>query len=45
MVRTPCVVHTLQLVVGMIKKETSVNKLLDKVRSLVKLFRKSSVAT
>lgn len=45
MARTPCVVHTLQLVVNLIKKEISVNRLLDKVHSLVKLFRKSSVAT
>ncbi|XP_067246832.1 zinc finger BED domain-containing protein 4-like [Chanodichthys erythropterus] len=45
MSRTPCVVHTLQLVVNMIQKDTSVNRLLSKVRGLVKLFRKSSVAT
>lgn len=43
--RTPCVVHTLQLVVNMIQKDASVNRLLGKVRVLVKLFRKSSVAT
>ena len=43
--RTPCVVHTLQLVVHMIQKETGVKKVLDKARSVVKLFRKSSVAT
>ena len=43
--RTPCVVHTLQLVVHMIQKETAVKKVLDKARSVVKLFRKSSVAT
>lgn len=43
--RTPCVVHTLQLVVNMIQKEASVKRLLDKVRTLVRLFRKSSVAT
>ncbi|KAL2078914.1 hypothetical protein ACEWY4_024658 [Coilia grayii] len=41
----PCVVHTLQLVVNMIQKDASVNRLLSKVRVLVKLFRKSSVAT
>lgn len=45
MSRTPCVVHTLQLVVNMIQKDTSVNRLLSKVRGLVKLFCKSSVAT
>lgn len=43
--RTPCVVHTPQLVVNMIQKDASVNRLLSKVRVLVKLFRKSSVAT
>ncbi|KAJ4940792.1 hypothetical protein JOQ06_027084, partial [Pogonophryne albipinna] len=43
--RTPCVVHTLQLVVNMIQKELTINRLLGKVRQLVKLFRKSSVAT
>ncbi|XP_037545811.1 E3 SUMO-protein ligase ZBED1-like [Nematolebias whitei] len=43
--RTPCVVHTLQLVVNMIQKDASINRLLGKVRLLVKLFRKSSVAT
>lgn len=43
--RTPCVVHTLQLVVNMIQKEPTTKRLLDKVRHLVKLFRKSSVAT
>lgn len=43
--RTPCVVHTLQLVVNMIDKEASAKWLLDKVRVLFKLFRKSSVAT
>jgi len=43
--RTPCVVHTLQLVVNMIQKEPTIKRLLDKVRHLVKLFRKSSVAT
>lgn len=45
MERMPCVVHTLQLVVNLINKEASVKRLLDKARSLVKLFRKSSVAT
>ncbi|XP_057691466.1 zinc finger BED domain-containing protein 4-like [Corythoichthys intestinalis] len=39
----PCVVHTLQLVVNMIQKEISINRLLSKVRQLVKLFHKSSV--
>nr|XP_023661197.1 zinc finger BED domain-containing protein 4-like [Paramormyrops kingsleyae] len=43
--RTPCVVHTLQLVVNIIQKDASVSRLLGKVRALVKLFRKSSVAT
>lgn len=43
--RTPCIVHTLQLVVNMIQKDASVSRLLGKVRALVKLFRKSSVAT
>lgn len=44
--RTPCVVHTLQLVVHMVQnKEASVKRVLDKARSVVKLFRKSSVAT
>ncbi|XP_039547275.1 zinc finger BED domain-containing protein 4-like [Pimephales promelas] len=42
--RTPCVVHTLQLVVNMIQKEPAIKKLLDKLRHLVRLFRKSSVA-
>lgn len=43
--RTPCVVHTLQLVVNMIQTDAGVSRLLHKVRMLVKLFRKSSVAT
>ncbi|XP_028281080.1 zinc finger BED domain-containing protein 4-like [Parambassis ranga] len=43
--RMPCVVHTLQLVVHTIQKEASVKRVLDKARSVVKLFRKSSVAT
>lgn len=43
--RMPCVVHTLQLVVNIIQKEASVKRLLDRVRLLVRLFRKSSVAT
>ncbi|XP_062398583.1 uncharacterized protein LOC134088552 isoform X1 [Sardina pilchardus] len=42
---TPCVVHTLQLVVNTIHKEASIRRLLDKVRVLVRLFHKSSVAT
>ncbi|KAK1906156.1 putative AC transposase [Dissostichus eleginoides] len=42
--RTPCVVHTLQLVVNMIQKDLSVKPLLDRIRVLVRLFRKSSVA-
>lgn len=37
--RTPCVVHTIQLVVHMLQKETTVKKVLDKARSVVKLFR------
>jgi len=40
--RTPCVVHTLQLVVNMIQKNASVSRLLGKVKAVVKLFRKSS---
>ena len=43
--RTPCVVHTLQLVVHMLQKEASVKRILDKARSIVHLFRKSSIAT
>lgn len=43
--RTPCVVHTLQLVVNMIQKEPPIKKAVDKLRHLVNLFRKSSVAT
>lgn len=43
--RTPCVVHTLQLVVHMLQKEASVKRILDKARSIVNLFRKSSIAT
>ncbi|PIO27337.1 hypothetical protein AB205_0022880 [Aquarana catesbeiana] len=43
--RTPYVVHTLQLVVHMVQKEASVKRLLDKARSIVNLFRKSSIAT
>ncbi|XP_061573408.1 uncharacterized protein LOC133438847 isoform X1 [Cololabis saira] len=43
--RTPCVVHTIQLVVHMLQKETIVRRVLDKARSVVKLLRKSSVAT
>lgn len=43
--RTPCVVHTIQLVVHMLQKETTVKRVLDKARYVVKLFRKSSVAT
>ena len=42
---TPCVVHTLQLVVLMVNKEAAVKRLLEKTRHVVKLFRKSSVAT
>ncbi|KAJ4947124.1 hypothetical protein JOQ06_009165 [Pogonophryne albipinna] len=42
--RTPCVVHTLQLVVNMIQKDLSVKPLLDRIRVLDRLFRKSSVA-
>lgn len=38
-------VHTLQLVANMIKKEQAVKCLLDKVGYLVRQFRKSSVAT
>lgn len=38
-------VHTVQLVVNMIQKELTIKRLLGKVRQLVKLFRKSSVAT
>lgn len=42
--RTPCVAHTLQFVVNMIKKEQAIKDLLDKVSHLVKQFWKSSVA-
>ncbi|XP_028297947.1 uncharacterized protein LOC114460108 [Gouania willdenowi] len=45
MERIPCVVHSIQLVVHLMQKEASVKRLLDKTRSVVKLFRKSSVAT
>ncbi|KAK7912336.1 hypothetical protein WMY93_012547 [Mugilogobius chulae] len=45
MARMPCVVHTLQLVVHLLNKEASIKRVLDKARSIVKLFRKSSVAT
>ncbi len=45
MERTPCVIHTLQLVVNMIQKHHSIKRLLDKVRHLVGQFRHSSVAT
>ena len=43
--RTPCVVHTIQLVVNMVQKEPPIQRLLEKVRHLVNKFRKSSVAT
>ncbi|PIO14652.1 hypothetical protein AB205_0133160 [Aquarana catesbeiana] len=43
--QTSCVVHTLQLVVHMVQKEASVKRILDKARSIVNLFCKSSVAT
>ncbi|XP_028828055.1 zinc finger BED domain-containing protein DAYSLEEPER-like [Denticeps clupeoides] len=43
--RTPCVAHTVQLVVNMVQKEPSIRRLLDKVRRLVDKFRKSPVAT
>ncbi|PIO28262.1 hypothetical protein AB205_0014100 [Aquarana catesbeiana] len=42
---TPCMVQTLQLVVHMVHKEASVKRILDKARSIVNLFRKSSIAT
>ena len=42
---TPCVVHTIQLLVHMLQKDTTVRTVLDKARSVVKLFYKSSVAT
>ncbi|KAM4597213.1 uncharacterized protein V3H82_022897 [Fundulus diaphanus] len=45
MARTTCVVHTIQLVVHMTQKETTVKRVLDKARSVVRLFCKSSVAT
>lgn len=38
-------VHTLQLVVNMIQNEPTIKKVLDKLRHLVNLFRKSSIAT
>lgn len=44
MVRTCCFVHTLQLVVNMILKDASVKHLLEKVKAIVKQFRRSSVA-
>lgn len=44
MERTPCFVHTLQLVVNMIYKEGSVARFLEKVKAVVKQFRRSSVA-
>ncbi|PIO30111.1 hypothetical protein AB205_0112380, partial [Aquarana catesbeiana] len=43
--RTPCVVHNLQLVVHMVHEGASVKRILDKARSIVNLFRKSSIAT
>jgi len=43
--RTPCVVHTLQLVVNMIQKDAGVSRLLEKVRAIVRMFRRSSKAT
>ncbi|XP_060797780.1 zinc finger BED domain-containing protein 4-like [Neoarius graeffei] len=43
--RTPCVVHTIQLVVNMVQKEPPIRRLLEKVRHLVNKFRKSSVTT
>ncbi|PIO15792.1 hypothetical protein AB205_0120060 [Aquarana catesbeiana] len=43
--RTPYVVHTLQLVIHMVHKEASVMRILDKARSTVNLFCKSSIAT
>lgn len=45
MARTSCFVHTLQLVVNMIHKDTSVKHLLEKAKATVRQFRKSSVAT
>ncbi|XP_041837640.1 E3 SUMO-protein ligase ZBED1-like [Melanotaenia boesemani] len=45
MEQMPCVVLSLQLVVHLMQKEASVKRLLDKARSVVKLFLKSSVAT
>ncbi|PIO31540.1 hypothetical protein AB205_0140450 [Aquarana catesbeiana] len=42
---TPCVEHTLQLVVHMMQEEASVKRILDKARSIVNVFRKSSIAT
>ncbi|ROL43000.1 hypothetical protein DPX16_5553 [Anabarilius grahami] len=43
--RTPCVVHTIQLVLNMVQKEAPIRRLLEKVRHLVNKFRKSSVTT
>ncbi|KAL2078408.1 hypothetical protein ACEWY4_026093 [Coilia grayii] len=43
--RTPCVVHTLQLVVNMVQKEPPIRRLLEKVRHMVNKFRRSSGAT
>ncbi|XP_041960097.1 zinc finger BED domain-containing protein 4-like isoform X1 [Alosa sapidissima] len=45
MATTPCVVHTLHLVVNMIHKEASIRQLLDRAHVQVRLFHKSSVAT
>ncbi|KAJ8352669.1 hypothetical protein SKAU_G00241450 [Synaphobranchus kaupii] len=42
---TPCVVHTLRLVLNMMGKEPTVKRLLlDQARNTVQLFWKSSVA-
>ncbi|PIO16118.1 hypothetical protein AB205_0176570 [Aquarana catesbeiana] len=43
--RTSCMVHTLQFVVHMVHKEANVKRILDKARSIVNLFHKSSIAT
>ncbi|XP_060768280.1 zinc finger protein 618 isoform X3 [Neoarius graeffei] len=42
--RTPCFVHTLHLVVNMIHKDVSLTRLLEKVKTVVKQFHRSSVA-
>lgn len=42
--RTPCAVHTLQLVVNLVNKDGTVQRVLNKARKFVRTLRKSSVA-